>query len=226
MRSLTAISSAAVAALVLAFASPVAAQGAVTTQLISSESTLGTAPASRLISVESTLRTVPVASLRHPSSGASVEAAEAVGRIYADAVFANNWRQAAILIHPDALAELKAAVREESKGGTTEWPVSLMAGVRSIEDFDRMSPATVFVRLMRLVDAREPDLTAGIVDLRVQGATIESPTEARVAVEVTRRDSWGKTRTHRDEIRLELLNDAWRVQPTGQVKKMMQIAKR
>ena len=210
MRALTAVSSAAVAALMLVFASPVAAQGGVI-QLISSESTIGTyrAPAVHL-----------------PSAGAGADAALAVGRFFADAVLSTNWREAVVAMHPDALVELKAAVREEAEGTVAEWPLSLMPGVRSIEDFDRMSPAAVFVRLMRLVDARKPDLTAGIVDIRVQDVTLESATEARVAIEVTRRNSWGESRTHGDEIRLELLNDAWRVQPTGHLKKMMAVAAR
>ena len=210
MRVLTVVSSAAAAALILAFASPLAAQGEPV----------------QLISVESTMRTVPAPSLRLPAAGGSAEAALAVGRLYADAVLSTNWRQAAIVMHPEALAELKAAVREEAKGSVTEWPLSLMPGARSIEDFDRMSPTAVFVRLMRLVDARKPDLTAGIVDIRVMDVSLESEGEARVTIEVSRRNSWGESRTHRDEIRLALLQDAWRVQPTGQVKKMMAIAAR
>jgi len=210
MRALTAVSSAAAAALLLLFASPVAAQGDVP----------------QLISVESTIRMVPAPTVRLPSSGASTDAALAVGRFFADAVLSTNWRQAAIVMHPEALVELKAAVREEAEGRVDEWPLSLMPGVRSIEDFDRMSPAAVFVGLMRLVDARKPDLTAGIVDIEVQRATVESGDEAVVTIEVTRRNSWGESRTHRDEIKLELLNNTWRVQPTGQVKKMMAVAAR
>ena len=211
MRVLTAVSSAAAAALMLVFASPLAAQGEVTHQLIS---------------VETTSRIVAAPTVQLPSSGATVDAALSVGRLYADAVLSTNWRQAAIVMHPAALVELKAAVREEAEGRVDEWPLSLMPGVRSIEDFDRMSPAAVFVRLMRLVDARKPDLTAGIVDIRVQNATVESDDEAIVTIEVTRRNSWGESRTHKDEIRLELLNDSWRVQPTGQVRKMMAVAAR
>ena len=201
------------AALLIAIATPLAAQGDVTHQLISVESTIRTASA-------------PAPTYHLPSRGADARAAELVGRIFVDAVYSNNWRQAAILMHPDALTELKAAVREEAEGVVTEWPLSLMPDVRSIEDFDRMSPAAVFVRLMRLVDAKKPDLTAGIVDIRVEGAELRSEDEARLAIQVTRRNSYGETRTHRDEVRLALLDDTWRVLPTGHVRKMMAVAAR
>ena len=139
---------------------------------------------------------------------------------YAEAIVSGNWRKAAAAMHPDALEEIKASVRRKAKGDAGRWPLSLMPGVRTVADFDAMPAATVFVSVMRLIDAERPAETAGIVGIEFQELRVESDSEAFVKVRLLNQDEHGEIDRSRAKIVLRRLGEEWRAMPESDLKRV------
>jgi hypothetical protein len=161
---------------------------------------------------------VPVRSASR-ASAAAVEA-YAVALEYAHAMVGGNWPRAARVMHPAALEEVKAAARRKARGDPSRWPLSLMPGARTIEAFDAMPPATVFLRVMRLIDAAAPEETAGIVGIEFRDLRVESDSEAVVMVDLMRQDEHGEIDRDRGRITLQRLGERWRVMPETDLKRI------
>ena len=161
---------------------------------------------------------VPVAS----ASRMSLATLEAHDRAidYAEGIVSGNWRKAAAAMHPDALAEIKASVRRKAKGDPGRWPLSLMPGVRRIEDFDAMPATRVFVSVMRLIDAARPEETAGIVGIEFRELRLESDSEAVVKVRLLNQGEHGEIERSRAKIVLRRLGDEWRAMPESDLKRV------
>ena len=139
---------------------------------------------------------------------------------YAEAILSGNWRRAARAMHPDALAEIKAAVRRKAKGDPTRWPISLMPGTRTIEAFDAMPAAQVYVSVMRLIDAARPEETAGLGRIEFRELSVESDSEAVVKADLLNRDEHGEVDRSHARIRLRRLGDEWKAMPESDLKRI------
>ena len=139
---------------------------------------------------------------------------------YAEAILSGNWRRAARAMHPDALAEIKAAVRRKAKGDPTRWPISLMPGTRTIEAFDAMPAAQVYVSVMRLIDAARPEETAGLGRIEFRELRVASDSEAVVKVDLLNQDEHGEVDRSHARIRLRRLGDEWKAMPESDLKRI------
>ena len=144
---------------------------------------------------------------------------------YAEAIVSGNWRRAAATMHPDALEEIKAAVRRKAKGDPDRWPLSLMPGIRTIEDFDAMPADRVFVSVMRLIDAARPEETAGIVGIEFRELRVDSDSDAVVKVQLLNQDEHGEIDRSGAKIRLRRLGDEWRAMPESDLKRVRRFHK-
>jgi hypothetical protein len=144
---------------------------------------------------------------------------------YAEAIVSGNWRRAAATMHPDALVEIKAAVRRKAKGDPDRWPLSLMPGIRTIEDFDAMPADRVFVSVMRLIDAARPEETAGIVGIEFRELRVDSDSDAVVKVQLLNQDEHGEIDRSGAKIRLRRLGDEWRAMPESDLKRVRRFHK-
>ena len=139
---------------------------------------------------------------------------------YAEAIVSGNWRRAAATMHPVALEEIKASVRRKAKGDPDRWPLSLMPGIRTIEDFDAMPANRVFVSVMRLIDAARPEETAGIVGIEFRELRVDSDSDAVVKVQLLNQDEHGEIDRSGAKIRLRRLGDEWRAMPESDLKRV------
>ena len=144
---------------------------------------------------------------------------------YAEAIVSGNWRRAAATMHPDALEEIKASVRRKAKGDPDRWPLSLMPGIRTIEDFDAMPANRVFVSVMRLIDAARPEETAGIVGIEFRELRVDSDSDAVVKVQLLNQDEHGEIDRSGAKIRLRRLGDEWRAMPESDLKRVRRFHK-
>ena len=144
---------------------------------------------------------------------------------YAEAIVSGNWRRAAATMHPDALEEIKASVRRKAKGDPDRWPLSLMPGIRTIEDFDTMPANRVFVSVMRLIDAARPEETAGIVGIEFRELRVDSDSDAVVKVQLLNQDEHGEIDRSGAKIRLRRLGDEWRAMPESDLKRVRRFHK-
>ncbi len=138
---------------------------------------------------------------------------------YAEAIVSGNWRRAAATMHPDALEEVKASARRKARGNPDRWPLSLMPGIRTIEDFDAMPANRVFVSVMRLIDATRPEETAGIDGIEFRELRVHSDSEAVVKVQLLNQDEHGEIDRSGAKIRLRRLGDEWRAMPESDLKR-------
>lgn len=139
---------------------------------------------------------------------------------YAEALLSGDWRRAARAMHPDALAEIKAAVRRKAKGDPTRWPLSLMPGTRTIEAFDAMPAERVYVSVMRLIDAARPEETAGLGRIEFRELSVESDSEAVVKADLLNRDEHGEVDRSRAKIRLRRLGEEWKAMPESDLRRI------
>jgi hypothetical protein len=140
--------------------------------------------------------------------------------VYAEALLSGNWRRAADVMHPDALAEIKAAVRRKAKGDPERWPLSLMPGTRTIEAFDAMPAERVYVSVMRLIDAARPEETAGLGRIEFRELSVKSDSEAVVKVDLLNRDEHGEVDRSHARIRLRRLGEEWKAMPDSDLRRI------
>ena len=173
------------------------------------------------------LRALPVLAMAllagAPGLGAQETPEQVVQRYYAS-FFTGDYAGGAALMHPEALDQLKETmVGLAAMPGATEDPeFREMFDVGTVAEFQALSPATVFERLLR-AQLDEPDMREilSTAQVTVLGHVMEGDTTAHVLYRM--RMTLGEA-MEMDQVQvapLKRANGEWRVLLTGSLAGMM-----
>ena len=117
----------------------------------------------------------------------AAETPESVVARYTRAVQRRDWKTSAALMHPDALRQLKRLFRPAVIGAPNLGIGKTFFNVSTAAQFDRLSSAQIFERLMTATTRINPEVSAALATSKSQilGHVLEAPETAHVVYRIT-----------------------------------------
>lgn len=97
-----------------------------------------------------------------PALAQSAETPESVAKAYFAAMKAGDWAKCAGYMHPEALASMKRSFGAVVKSDKSERTARDIFGLNGNADFEKLSDATVFERLMDFIASAVPELKTAL----------------------------------------------------------------
>ncbi len=92
----------------------------------------------------------------------SAETPESVAKAYFTAMKAGDWAKCASYMHPEALASMKRSFDAVIKADKSEGAAKTIFGLKGNADFDKLSDAAIFERLMDFIASAVPELKTAL----------------------------------------------------------------
>lgn len=97
-----------------------------------------------------------------PALAQSSETPESVAKAYFAAMKAGDWAKCAGFMHPEALASMKRAFTAVVNADKSEGAARKIFGVKSNADFEKLTDAAVFERLMDFIVSAVPEMKTAL----------------------------------------------------------------
>ncbi|MGE0884222.1 MAG: hypothetical protein AB7P14_11810 [Blastocatellales bacterium] len=97
-----------------------------------------------------------------PALAQSAETPESVAKAYFAAMKAGDWAKCASYMHPEALASMKRSFGAVVKSDKSERTARDIFGLNGNADFEKLSDARVFERLMDFIASAVPELKTAL----------------------------------------------------------------
>ncbi|MBS1788964.1 MAG: hypothetical protein JST85_14635 [Acidobacteria bacterium] len=106
---------------------------------------------------------LPLAFLLTVSTVSQVpESPETVAKSYFTAMQAGNWDKCAGLLHPEALSSMKRLFATILKADESGGAAKTIFGLKSNAEFDELTGAAIFERLMNFISGAVPDMKTAL----------------------------------------------------------------
>lgn len=108
----------------------------------------------------------------------TAETPESVAKAYFAAMQAGDWAKCAALMDPEALGSMKRTFGSIVKADKTGGAAKELFGLKSLAEFDQLSEANVYAKLMGFITGAVPDLKTALAASTntVLGQVAENPT--------------------------------------------------
>ena len=115
------------------------------------------------------------------------ETPESMVARYTKTVQRGDWKASSALMHPDALRQLKRMFRPIVFAAPDLDMAKMFFGVRTAAEFDRLSGAQAYERLMAMVTKMNPEVNSALATSKSQilGHVLEGPATAHVVYRMT-----------------------------------------
>ncbi|HEX8234362.1 MAG TPA: hypothetical protein VF600_00235 [Abditibacteriaceae bacterium] len=149
---------------------------------------------------------------------AVIESPETVAAQYMDAMRTRNWTRSAQLMHPDSLKQLKQLFRPIMASAQGRDVGSLFFKVRTVAEYEKISGAHLFIRLMEGLVTMTPEVGAAMrsSQYEIVGHVAEAPDQAHVVYRVNTKTR-GISITKTAVMSLKKSGNTWRGLLTGDI---------
>lgn len=156
-----------------------------------------------------------------PANGDAVtalESPEVVAAQYMNAMRKRNWTRSAQLMHPDALKQLKQLFRPFMSTAQGREVGALLFKVRTATDYEKLTGAQLFVRLMEALMNMSPEVAAalGTAEYEIVGHVAEAPDLAHIVYRMKTKTR-GISVTKAAVMSLKKSGNTWRGVLTGEI---------